>query len=151
LARGTNPLIRATATVALAYNRDPQTLNLIQEGLGDKNATVRFGAMEAIEAGRYSEALPSLYAIATNDPSPALQVYAMQVLARFNDQSGRQMMLTHLNDPDWPARAMTYWFLGRYGQPEDYSLMMARLPVEQNPFVKSEIALGALRLMPLDQ
>ncbi len=149
LARGTNPLVRATAILALSYNRDPTSLNLIQDGLGDANAIVRFGCMEAIEVGRFKEALPSLYAIATNDPSPALKIYAMQVLARFGDPSGRQMLLTHLIDPDWPARAMTYWYLGRYGQPEDFSLMMARLSVEDNPFVKAEIALGALRLAPL--
>jgi HEAT repeat protein len=106
--------------------------------------------MEGIEVGRFTGALPSLYAIATNDPSPALRVYAMQVLARFGDPSGRQMLLTHLIDPDWPARAMTYWFLGRYGEPSDYSLMIARLSVEDNPFVKSEIALGALRLAPVE-
>jgi HEAT repeat protein len=150
LARGSNPLVRATAIVALSYERDPFVLNLIQDGLSDKNAIVRFGCMEGIEVGRFTGALPSLYAIATNDPSPALRVYAMQVLARFGDPSGRQMLLTHLIDPDWPARAMTYWFLGRYGEPSDYSLMIARLSVEDNPFVKSEIALGALRLAPVE-
>ncbi len=147
---GGNPLIRATAIVALSYERDPFVLNLIQEGLTDKNAIVRFGSMEGIEAGRFTGALPSLYAIATGDPSPALRIYAMQVLARFGDPSGRQMMLTHLIDPDWPSRALTYWFLGRYGEQSDYALMMARLPVEDNPFVKAEIALGALRLAPLE-
>jgi HEAT repeat protein len=150
LARGTNPLIRATAIVALSYERDPFVQNLIQEGLSDKNAIVRFGAMEGIEIGRYQGVLPSLYAIASDDPSPALRIYAMQVLARFGDPSGRQMMLAHLLDNDWPARAMTYWFLGRYGEPSDYSLMLARLPAEDNPFVKSEIALAALRLAPLE-
>jgi HEAT repeat protein len=149
-ANGSNPLIRATAILALSYERDPFVLNLIQDGLSDKNEIVRFGCMEAIEAGHFDSALPSLYAIATADPSPALRIYALQVLARFGDPSGRQMMLTHLNDPDWPARAMTYWFLGRYGEPSDYGMIMARLAVEENPFVKSEIALAALRLAPLE-
>jgi len=60
------------------------------------------------------------------------------------------MMLTHLIDPDWPARAMTYWFLGRYGEASDFSLMIARLTGEDNPFVQAELALGALRLAPLE-
>jgi HEAT repeat protein len=150
LARGSNPLVRATALVALAYNRDPSLITLLQDGLADPNALVRFGAMEAIEVGRFDSLLPAVIPLANQDPVPALKIYAMQVMAKFGQASARQMMLSHISDTDWPARAMTYWFLGRFGTSDDYSLMLSRLPVEQNPFVQAEIALAALRLQPLD-
>jgi len=146
----TNPLVKADALIALAYSRNEDDLNLMQDALGDKNSLVRFGAMEAIEEGRFKSAVPSLVGIAQGDPSSALQVYAMQLLAKFGDPSGRNLMLTKLDDPDWPSRAMSFWYLGRYGQPDDYPMILARLPVEQNPFVQAEITLAALRLAPVE-
>lgn len=150
LARGTNPLVRAISIVALSYDRDPMVLSLIQDGLTDKAAMVRLGAMEGIEIGRFNSMLPTLFSVANQDPSPALRIYAMQVLARFGDPSARQMLLSHLIDQDWPSRAMTFWYLGRYGEQSDFGMIMARLPNEENPFVQSEVALAALRLAPLD-
>jgi HEAT repeat protein len=108
------------------------------------------GAMEAIEAGRFKSALPQVSTIAGADPSPALQIYAMQVLAKFGNPSGDQLLLSRINDTDWPARAMAFWYLGRYGSSDDYTQVQSRLVVEENPFVKSEIALACLRLAPLE-
>lgn len=144
-----NPLVRASALISLAYAKDESDVYLIQNALNDKNAIVRFGAMEAIEVGRFRSALPSLSGLANSDASPALRVYAMQVLARFGDPSGRLLLLASLDEPDWPARAMAYWYLGKYGDSNDYSAVLARLPVERNPFVQCEIALGVLRLAPV--
>ena len=144
-----NPLVRATAIIALAYNRDPLDLNIIQEAVRHPSSIVRFGAMEAIEVGRFSQAMPSLNEIANGDESPALRVYAMQVMAKFGQSSARNLMLTYLDNPDWPARAMAFWYLGRYGDPADYTLILSRIPTERNPFVQSEISLSALRLSPL--
>jgi len=145
-----NPLVRASALIALAYNRDKRDLYLVQEGLRHKNAIVRMGAMEALEVGRFKEALPSVVGIAGNDPSPALQLYAIQLLSKFGDNSGRHLLITRLSEPDWPARAMAFWYLGRYGTTADYTLVVSRLSVEKNPFVQAEIALAALRLAPLE-
>lgn len=149
-AETTNPLIKANALIALAYSRDDSDLYLIEQALSDKNAIVRIGAMEAIEVGRFRSAISSLFAVAGNDPCPALQLYALQLLAKFNNPSGRQTMLSRLNDPDWPARAMAFWYLGRYGTDDDYSLVLSRLPVEENPFVQSEIVAATLRLAPVE-
>ena len=144
-----NPLVRATALISLAYSRDPTDLYLIQDALNDKSAIVRFGAMEAIDVGRFRDALPSLTSIVNEDPSPALQVFALQLLAKFGDPSGRHQLITRLSDPDWPARAMAYWYLSRYGREEDFTLVVSRLGIEDNPFVLAEITLAALRLAPL--
>ncbi len=145
----TNPLVKATALIALSYSRDENDLYLMQDALRHNNAIVRFGAMEAMEIGRFKSAVPSLIFIANQDASPALRIYAMQLLAKFGDLSGRQMLLGQLNNADWPARAMAFWYLGRYGDPSDYSLVLARLPVETNPFVQAEICLATLRLTPV--
>jgi hypothetical protein len=69
-------------------------------------------------------------------------------MAKFGDTSAHQILMSRINEPDWPARAMTYWTLSRYGTPEDYGIIQARLNSEQNPFVKAEIALACLKLQP---
>jgi HEAT repeat protein len=145
-----NVLMRATALLAIAYNRNENDTYLFRDALNSKSATVRMGALEGIEIGRFRSALPSVSAISGSDPSPAIQVYALKVMAKFGDASARQIMMSRINDPDWPARAMTYWFLSRYGSPEDYGIIHARLNTEQNPFVQSEIALACLRLAPVE-
>ena len=144
-----NPLVRASALIALAYSKDPDDLYLMEQALTDKSATARMGALEAIEVGRFRQAVPAIFTVAGNDPSPALQVYALQVLAKFDNPSARHSLITRLNDPDWPTRAMAFWYLGRYGTPDDYSLVLSRLSTEQNPFVQAEIVLATLRLSPV--
>jgi hypothetical protein len=118
--------------------------------LTNKNTIVRFGAMEAIEIGRFRETIPQLNNVANDDPVPALRVYAIQILAKFGDTSGRLQLISHLSDVDWPARAMAFWYLGRYGVDSDYSIILSRLNSEENPFVQAEVVLAALRLAPLD-
>ncbi|MCG3205627.1 MAG: hypothetical protein KCHDKBKB_02349 [Elusimicrobia bacterium] len=145
-----NPLIRASALIALAYSRNVDDLYLIEEALADKNATARMGALEALEVGRFRQATPRLFATAANDPSPALRVYALNILCKFDNPSGRQSLLNSISDPDWPSRAMAFWTLGKYGAPEDYTVVLSRLPTETNPFVQAEIVLAALRLAPLE-
>lgn len=145
-----NPLVKANALIALAYSRNDVDLYLIQEAINHKSPIVRMGAMEAIEVGRFKAALPSVLTIAGADPSHALQIYAMHVLAKFGHPSGYQLLLGRLSDTDWPARAMAFWYMGRYGTPQDYTQVQARLVSEDNPFVKSEIALACLRLTPLE-
>ena len=145
-----NPLIRASALIALAYSKNEEDIYLLEDALTDKNATARMGALEAIEVGRFRQLIPRLFATAGNDPSLALQVYALQILAKFDNPSGRQALLNRISERDWPSRAMAYWTLGRYGAPEDYSLILSRLATEENPFVQSEIVLAALRLAPLE-
>jgi HEAT repeat protein len=144
-----NPLVRAASVISLSYTRDAKYIFLIQDALRDKNAIVRFGAMEAIEVGRYKDALPSLSSLVGLDNSEALQVYAIQILAKFGDASARYQFLSAINSQDWPTRAMAFWYLGRYSEPADYTLVLSRLGSEQNPFVKAEICLAALRLAPL--
>ena len=73
----------------------------------------------------------------------------MNVLAKFGDASARLTLINRINDVDWPARAMAFWYLGRFGELSDYTLVLSRLGSEQNPFVQAEIALAALRLAPL--
>jgi len=145
-----NALLRATALLAIAYNRNEDDSYLFRDALNSKSATVRMGALEGIDIGRFRSALPSVSAVSASDASPAVQVYALQLLAKFGDSSARQILLSRINDPDWPARAMTYWTLSRYGAPEDYGILHARLSTEQNPFVQAEIALACLKLAPVE-
>ncbi len=145
-----NGLIRASALIALAYSKDQDDLYLMEQALSHKEARTRMGALEAIEVGRFQSAVPAVFTVASNDASPALQLFALQILAKFNNTSARQSLINRLSDPDWPARAMAFWYLGRYGNEDDYSIVLSRLPTEQNPWVKAEIVLAALRLAPLE-
>jgi hypothetical protein len=45
---------------------------------------------------------------------------------------------------------MSYWYLSRYGTPDDYSQVLSRLTIEDNPFVQAELVLAVLRLTPLE-
>ena len=144
-----NTLIRATALMAVAYNRNDNDSYLFRDALNSKSATVRMGALEGIDVGRFRSALPSVSAVSASDPSPAIQIYALQLMAKFGDSSARQILLSRINDPDWPARAMAYWTLSRYGESEDYGIIHARLNSEENPFVQAEIALACLKLAPV--
>jgi len=146
-----NPLVRASAIISLAYTRDERFIYLIQNGLTHANPIVRFGSMEAIEIGRYQAAIPSLISIANTDPCPAFQVYAMQVMARFGEPAAHNFLISQLTNPDWPARAMAFWYLGRFGEPQDFYAVLARLQVEDNPFVLAEIVIDLLRLAPIPQ
>jgi HEAT repeat protein len=146
----TNALMRATALLAIAYNRNENDSYLFRDALNSKSATVRMGALEGIDIGRFRSALPSVSAVSASDASPAIQIYALQLMAKFGDSSARQILLSRINDPDWPARAMTYWTLSRYGDPVDYGIIHARLNSEENPFVQAEIALACLKLAPVE-
>jgi hypothetical protein len=145
-----NPLVRATALNALAYSRNDDDYYLIEDALGSTNATLKMGAMEAVEVGRFQAAIPTLVSIANADPSPALQVYALKILCQFGNDTGHSLLITRIGDPDWPARAMAFWYLGRYGNNDDYTMILSRLPTETNPFVLAEICLAALRLAPVE-
>jgi HEAT repeat protein len=144
-----NTLQRATALLAIAYSRDENDVYLFRDALNSRSATVRMGALEGIDVGRFRSALPTVAAVSGSDPCPAIQMYALQLMAKFGDSSARQIFMSRLNDPDWPARAMAYWYLSRFGAPEDYGIIHARLQTEQNPWVQAEIALASLRLAPV--
>lgn len=144
-----NSLMRATALLAIAYNRDDADSYLFTDALNSKSATVRMGALEGIDVGRFKSALPSVSAISGSDPCPAIQIYALQIMAKFGDPSAQQILMSRIDDPDWPARAMAFWTLSRYGSSDDYGIIRARLDSEQNPFVQAEIALACLKLAPV--
>lgn len=141
-------LTRATALISLAYARDAEDIPLVSDALKSDDAIVRFGAMEAAEAGRFHELVPDLEAITSNDPVPIYRIYAIQTLYEFQDPSARDLLLSHEDDNDWPARAMTYWLVGRYGEASDYGPIINEFAREQNSFVIAELALAAQRLQP---
>ncbi len=142
-------VVRAGALMALAYTRDERFIPLVQNALQDKDGRVRFAAMEAMEVGRYKGVLPSLSFNLGQDPLAAFQVHGIQIFSKFGDATARYQLLNHTNDQDWVSRAMAYWYLGLFGDQSDYTYVLSRLGTEQNPFVKAEIVLAALRLAPL--
>jgi len=145
-----NPLVRANALLSLAYNARDEDIILITEALNEEDPIVRFGAMEAIQVGRIKEALPSLTNLAYREPIPAFRVFAIGILLGFGDETAHQLLISNLNDRDWPARAMRFWYLGRYGKRDDFLTVRSHLNTESNPFVRAEIALATTRLLPFE-
>lgn len=144
----TNPLTRATAILSLGYGADQEDDRVILEGLNSQDAIVRFGALEALQAGRLTQFRPELTSIASNDPVPAFRLFAIQILIQWGYAGARNVMLANVDNPDWPARAMAFWYLGRYGDEGDVELARSRFGSEQNPFVLAEMVLATERLAP---
>ncbi len=142
-----SPVTRATALLSLAYSRSDADRIVIESALGDSDPVVRFGALEAAQVGRY-RIVPALQGVAAADPVPAFRLYAIQVLLTLNEPSAYSDLTTNLDNQDWIARAMAFWYLGRYGHESDYTVVMNGLAHERNDFVIAEATLAAQRLAP---
>lgn len=144
----TNSLTRATAILSLGYGRNQEDDRVILDGLNSQDAIVRFGALEALQAGQLTQFRPELTSIASNDPVPAFRMFATQILIQWGYAGARNVMLSNVDNPDWPARAMAFWYLGRYGDERDVDLARSRLGSEKNLFVLAEMVLATERLAP---
>jgi hypothetical protein len=144
--QGTNPQVRASALVAVAYNKSAADSGTFQTAMMAKNLTVRFGAMEALQIWGQGDAVSQISTLAQMDSSLVLQVYAAAVLLRNGNDMGRDMLIRYVTDQDWLARAMAYRYLGELGVADDYDQIMFNLQNETNAFVKSEMCGALLRL-----
>ncbi|HOW28088.1 MAG TPA: HEAT repeat domain-containing protein [Elusimicrobiota bacterium] len=145
-----SPNVRSVALVSMAFLKNRDDLKYFREALWDNRVMVRFAALEALQAWGYPEgSVPVLTKVAQSDPSPLLKVYAAQILYRYGDPTGRQLLLNYLKDRDWVVRAMAGRYIGELGTAEDYDMLVARISAEQdNDFVAAEMAIGALNLYP---
>jgi len=152
--QNTNPLVRGTALLSLSYNSynsKEEDIPLIQEGLTSSNSIIRFAAIEAAAMGRFKSVKPDLIQIILHDSIPVFRVFAMQALINMGDATAVSYLRGNVDDKDWPSRAMTYWYMGRYGINDDFQLLMSRLSAEKNPFVRAELALAVKRLVPIEK
>jgi HEAT repeat protein len=138
--------VRAAALVALGYNKDPRNIPLLQQTLREDNLTMRFAAVEALEALGDPAVRPLLAAVAQGDRSQALRVYAAQALRRVGDPYGRQLLLQFTDSSNWALRAMAVRYLGELGEAEDYNRILMKLNNETNDFALAEESLALLRL-----
>lgn len=143
---GQNSQVRASALVALSYNREPRNLGLIQELLQDQKPEVRFAALEALEVMGGQSALAILANAARMDVSPPLMIYAAQAAMRLGDETGKSILERHLIIADWLPRAMSMRYLGELGDERDYDRLYTYLNTEQNPFAQAELSSALLRL-----
>ncbi|MBI3548738.1 MAG: HEAT repeat domain-containing protein [Elusimicrobia bacterium] len=144
--QGTNPQVRASALVAVAYNKGPGDRGIFQEALLSQDLTVRFGAMEALIIWDRADALNDIGTVARIDQSLPAQVYAAGILLRNGNGMGRDMLIRLADNQDWLARAMSYRYLGELGVADDYDRIMFNMSSEKNLFVQSEMCGALLRL-----
>ncbi|MBI4370800.1 MAG: HEAT repeat domain-containing protein [Elusimicrobia bacterium] len=141
---------RSAALLALARTRDVRWLTVFNEALVHLDASVRFGALEALATwGQPERAMPLLAAAAEKDSQPILRVYAAGGLARLGDPAGLARLRLFLDDPSWVVRAMAAKFIGERGTAEDYVRLLNRVDTEAgNDFVTAELCVSALKLFP---
>lgn len=140
--------VRAAALVALAQSQDAAHINIFREALVHLTPAVRFGALEALLTWNHPDkAIPLLAAASEKDSEPILRVYAAAGLARLGDPAGLPKLRQFLDDASWLVRAMAGRYIGDYGTPDDYTLMVQRIGREQNnDFVLAEYCIAALKL-----
>lgn len=145
---GTNVQTRAAAMVALAYTKDMRYLTMFQNGLQDKNLTIRFAALESLLALGDSSVQLQLGTAARTDPSLPVQIYAAAAMWRMGDIFGREILLRLYQNKDWFVRAMTDHYLGQMGGGDEYRRLQRELDGETDPAVKAEILVALVKLTP---
>lgn len=141
---------RAAALIAIARQKDPAHLGILNEALINLNPGVRFGALEALTIwGHPQKAMPLLAAASERDSEPLLRVYAAAGLVRLGDPAGLHRLRGFIDNPSWVVKAMAAKYLGDLGTAEDYDLLLGRVDREvTNDFVVAEFCVAALKLYP---
>lgn len=145
---GTNVQTRAAAMVSLAYVKDMRYLSLFQNGLSDRNLTIRFAALESLLAMGDPSVQLQLGNVARTDPSMPVQIYAAAAMWRMGDIFGREILLRQYQSSNWFVRAMTDHYLGEMGGGDEYRRLQRELDSEQDPAVKAEILVALVKLNP---
>ena len=141
-----NPQMRAAAMVSLAYTKDARFVPLFQQALVDPNLTVRLGALESLIACEAPGAQFSVSDAANNDASFTVRVMAAAAYWEKWNPSGRDLLLTLAENPDWFVRADAIYNIGRLGGGPDYRKLLDLLGREENPIVRAELTLALIRL-----
>jgi HEAT repeat protein len=145
-----NAGVRASALVALGYDRTRTDLFIFEEALRDPSLITRFGAAEGLAAlagtSLTGPARSLLAGVAQSDTSPALRVFAAWGQWRAGDVYGREELLRGLGDSDWVIRALSAYFLGDLGNADDAGRMSFQVRKESARLAEAEAALALLRL-----
>jgi HEAT repeat protein len=124
-AHSADPKVRANCIEALQAGRDPRGEEVIEEGLHDKDAGVRFvAAMAAGQRRVPSQAVRSrLNTLVTTDPDENVRVGCAFALRRLGDASHWNDLGAAMESRNWEVRANAALAVGMSGDREDRVLL----------------------------
>ncbi len=143
-----SPRTREQALLGLAALKQTKHLNYFKEALLDKDISVQFAAVEALQIFGGSYAVSMLLNTADSGWSPLIRVYAAQAVWRMGEERGKTKIRSLLRDPNWLVRAMAAKTIGELGKAQDANLLLSRIgPEKDHKFVLAEACIGALKLL----
>ncbi len=147
------PNVRSIALIALASLKDKNDVVYFKEALWSRNIGIRYATIEALLNWGDPQAIAILQGLA-KDESFLIRVAAAGALAKLGDAGGLQVLRDNLSSKDWFVRSLSAKYIGEEGNRSDYERLLNQLDREQielsNEFVTSEMAIGALKLFPLE-
>ena len=137
--------VRANCIEALQASRDPRAMEVIEEGLHDKEWVVRFAAAMAAGKRRADSVRPVLNTMVTNDPNRSVRAACIYALRRLGDSTHMSDLSGILASDDPEARANTALVLGLIGDPSAIPLLQSER-AEPDIRVRVEITAAMARL-----
>jgi HEAT repeat protein len=130
---------RAMAAVALGYTRDPVSLALLRQSLGDQNIDVRIGAAAALT--HYNDAGGVAYLKgAIHDPDQVTRRHAAQLFDEIDFVTGHPVLVDALSSSDSDVELAAVKALGTEGGEPEVYLLGQLLRKTKDPIERADIA-----------
>jgi len=140
-----DPAVRANCIEALLPSRDPRAMNVIEQGMYDREWVVRFASVMAAGKRKDTGYKPKLVAMAANDINDSVKAAAIYALRQLGDTANMNALAKFLESPDWSVRANTAMVLGLMGDPSAIPLLLS-MHRETDTRTKFEITAALARL-----
>jgi hypothetical protein len=111
-----DPAARANCIEAVAVSPDPRVVEMIDRGLHDKEASVRFAATLAAGERLAANVRPVLNTLVIHDPDLNVRVGCVYALWRLGDDTHLSMLGQTIASADRRVRANTALVLGKMGR-----------------------------------
>jgi HEAT repeat protein len=144
-AHSPDPTVRANCIEALQVSHDPRGLEIIEQGLHDKEWVVRFAAAMAAGQRKAQSMRPVLNTLVTMDPNANVRVGCVYALRRMGDVSHWGDLGMTMESPDPGVRANTALVVGMYGDERD-GVLLQRYRNDPDVRVRFEITAALARL-----
>jgi HEAT repeat protein len=118
-----DPKVRANCIEALQVGNDPRGEEVIEEGLHDKDAGVRFVAAMTAGQRKLEKVRPTLNTLVTADPDENVRMGCVYALRRLGDTSHWGDLGAAMESKNWEVRANAALVAGMGGDREDQALL----------------------------
>jgi HEAT repeat protein len=140
-----DPTVRANCVEAFQVSRDPRGMEIMEQGLHDKEWVVRFAAAMAAGERKAEHVRPVLNTLVVHDPSGSVRAGCIYALHKLGDDTHMSDLAALLGALDYPTKANAALVLGRLGNPTAIPLLQSYRNVDNAP-VRFEITAAMARL-----